>query len=209
MRTLRSPHAPNHLKSITGTSDVKSITRARHVKLTRNRRAFSHLSFSWACVLFIAATLIASNCAMPQAYSQNKSAQQLSEEMRSIFSGMASADTPGFAVLVKKDGKVIFENGYGLRDLRTKTTIDAQTNFRLASFAKQFTAMAIMLLVHHGKLRYDRSLTELFPDFPTYEKTITVRNLLNHNSGLPDYEDMMESFEKKNGSTWTPEKQIK
>ena len=132
----------------------------------------------------------------------------IEKKIDSVFSGVTSPDAPGLAVLVRTNGRPVFEHGYGVRDLRSKAKIDAHTNLRLASFTKQFTAMAIMLLVHDGKLRYDRSLTELFPDFPTYEKTITVRNLLNHTSGLPDYEDLMEAFEKKNGSTWTPEKQI-
>jgi CubicO group peptidase (beta-lactamase class C family) len=68
--------------------------------------------------------------------------------------------------------------------------------------------MAIMLLVHDGKLRYGQTLTELFPDFPAYGKTIAVRNLLNHTSGLPDYEELMDALEKKSGPTWTAEKQI-
>jgi CubicO group peptidase (beta-lactamase class C family) len=128
--------------------------------------------------------------------------------MDSAFSGLASSDTPGFAVLVKEDGKVVFRKGYGVRDLRNKTAIDAQTNFRLASFTKQFTAMAIMLLVHDGKLRYDQSLTDIFPNFPAYEKTITVRNLLNHTGGLPDYEDLMDAAEKSKGQIWSSERQI-
>src|SRR5213078_365522 len=132
----------------------------------------------------------------------------IDKKIDAVFSGVTSPDAPGLAALVRKNSRTVFERAYGVRDLRSKAKIDAHTNFRLASFTKQFTAMAIMLLVHDGKLRYDRSLTELFPDFPTYEKTITVRNLLNHTSGLPDYEDLMEAFEKKNGSTWTPEKQI-
>src|SRR6266446_8266168 len=136
------------------------------------------------------------------------SSKELSKQMDSAFSGLASSETPGFAVLVKKDGKVVFRKGYGVRDLRNKTAIDAQTNFRLASFTKQFTAMAIMLLVHDGKLRYDEPLSEVFPDFPAYGKTITVRNLLNHTSGLPDYEDLMDAAEKSKGTIWTPEKQI-
>jgi CubicO group peptidase (beta-lactamase class C family) len=128
--------------------------------------------------------------------------------MEDVFSGIASSDSPGFAVLVKKDGKIIFEQGYGVRDLRTKTKIDAQTNFRLASFTKQFTAMAAMLLVRDGKLRYEESVTSIFPEFPAYGKTITVRNLLNHTSGLPDYEDLMDQVEKTKGPMWSPEKQI-
>jgi len=71
------------------------------------------------------------------------------------------------------------------------------TNFRLASFTKQFTAMAVMLLVHDGKLRYDQTLTGIFPDFPAYGKAINIRNLLNHTSGLPDYEDLMNAVEKQ------------
>lgn len=136
------------------------------------------------------------------------SSKELSKQMDSAFSGLASSDTPGFAVLVKKDGKVVFRKGYGVRDLRNKTAIDAQTNFRLASFTKQFTAMAIMLLVHDGKLRYDQSLTDIFPNFPAYEKTITVRNLLNHTGGLPDYEDLMDAAEKSKGQIWSSERQI-
>ena len=88
---------------------------------------------------------------------------------RAIFATFR-ADSPGFAVLVQQEGKRVFEKGYGVRDLRSKTTIDAHTNFRLASFTKQFTAMAIMLLVHDGKLRYDETLTEIFPEFPAYGK---------------------------------------
>jgi len=136
------------------------------------------------------------------------SAKEISRQMEDAFSGIASSDSPGFAALVKKDGKIIFEQGYGVRDLRTKSKIDARTNFRLASFTKQFTAIAAMLLVRDGKLRYEESVTNIFPEFPAYGKTITVRNLLNHTSGLPDYEDLMDQVEKTKGPMWSPEKQI-
>jgi CubicO group peptidase (beta-lactamase class C family) len=56
---------------------------------------------------------------------------------------------------------------------------------------KQFTAMAVMLLVHDGKLHYDDRLTDIFPDFPEYGKGISIRHLLNHTSGLQDYEDLI------------------
>src|SRR6266851_609805 len=136
------------------------------------------------------------------------SSSDLAKQLDRAFSGIASPDSPGFAVLVKKDGKIVFEKGYGVRDLRTKIAIDAQTNFRLASFTKQFTAMAAMLLVHDGKLRYDESLTDIFPEFPAYGKTITVRNLLNHTGGLPDYEELMDAVEKTKEQIWSAEKQI-
>src|SRR5258707_15641654 len=113
------------------------------------------------------------------------------QEIDHIFDGLRSDGAPGAAVLVLRNGEVVFERGYGVADLRTLRKIDAQTNFRLASCTKQFTAMAVMLLVHDGKLRYEDRLTDIFPDFPEYGKSITIRNLLNHTSGLLDYEDLM------------------
>lgn len=109
----------------------------------------------------------------------------------SIFAPLADTKTPGLAVLVRKNGQTIFERGYGVTDLRTFRKIDSKTDFRLASFTKQFTALAVMLLVHDSKLRYDQRITDIFPDFPAYGRAITIRHLLTHTSGLPDYEDLM------------------
>jgi CubicO group peptidase (beta-lactamase class C family) len=119
------------------------------------------------------------------------SAQVSSSQIDAIFTALKSSDAPGAAVLVVRNGRPVFRRGYGVTDLRTKTKIDAQTNFRLASFTKQFTAACIMLLAHDGKLHYDDHLTAFFPEFPAYGKSITVRNLLNHTSGLPDYEELL------------------
>jgi CubicO group peptidase (beta-lactamase class C family) len=113
------------------------------------------------------------------------------EQTDAIFAPFRSSNAPGPAVLVLKDGRTLFKQGYGVTDLRTGHPINAQTNFRLASVTKQFTAMAVMLLVHDGKLSYDDRLTDIFPDFPEYGKWISIRNLLNHTSGLQDYEDLM------------------
>jgi CubicO group peptidase (beta-lactamase class C family) len=119
-----------------------------------------------------------------------------------IFAPLVNGKSPGLAVLIRKNGQTAFERGYGVRDLRTLAPIDAQTDFRLASFTKQFTAMAIMLLVHDDKLRYGQTLTEIFPEFPAYGKRVTIRHLLTHTSGLPDYEDLMGS------GGWSPAHQI-
>jgi len=133
----------------------------------------------------------------------------LAIQINQIFSALADDKSPGVAVLVRKDGHTVFERGYGVRDVRTFAKIDPETNFRLASCSKQFTAMSIMLLVHDGKLRYDDKLTDAFPDFPAYGKAILIRNLLNHTSGLPDYEDLMAAAEKRKGAPiWTPMHQI-
>jgi len=115
------------------------------------------------------------------------------DKIDAIFTaaGVKSNRAPGAAVLVVKDGRSVFERGYGVRDLHSPHAIDARTNFRLASLTKQFTAMAVMLLIKHGKLHYHDRLTDLFPDFAEYGKSISVRNLLNHTSGLEDYEDLL------------------
>jgi CubicO group peptidase (beta-lactamase class C family) len=113
------------------------------------------------------------------------------EQIDNIFNGLNSDNAPGAAVLVIKNGQPVFERSYGIADLRSRRKVDAHANFRLASCTKQFTAMAIMLLVHDGKLHYEDRLTNIFPDFPAYGKSITIRNLLNHTSGLLDYEDLM------------------
>ena len=130
------------------------------------------------------------------------------KEIDALLSAATKPDEPGLAAVVKKDGQVIFERGYGVRKLGTAEKIDAATNFRLASVTKEFTAMAIMLLVKDGKVRYDQRLTEIFPEFPAYGKNITVRNLLTHTGGLPDYEELMDREEKTNGPRWSAEHQI-
>ena len=134
--------------------------------------------------------------------------QAMDKQIDALFTPLADANSPGAAVLVKRGSKVLFEKGYGARELRTYPQITSQSNFRLASFTKQFTAMAIMLLVRDGKLHYDDRLIDVFPNFPSYGKSITIRHLLTHTSGLPDYEDLMEKEEKSMGPRWSPEHQI-
>lgn len=158
--------------------------------------------------VLIGLALVLSALGLGSRLGQQTSLASVDRKLDQLFSRATSPDAPGLAVLVRQNGKIVFERGYGVGELRLKARIDARTNFRLASFTKQFTAMAIMLLVHDGKLRYDETLTGIFPDFPDYGKAITVRNLLNHVSGLPDYEELMEAAEKASGSMWSPEKQI-
>ncbi|HEY2820089.1 MAG TPA: serine hydrolase domain-containing protein [Candidatus Acidoferrum sp.] len=133
---------------------------------------------------------------------------QMIPKIGAIFAPLSDARSPGVAVLVRRGGRTIFQHGYGVRDLRSLAAIDAETNFRLASCTKQFAAMAIMLLVHDRKLRYEQSLAEIFPEFPAYGSQITINNLLHHTSGLPDYETLMEQEEKSGGRKWTEENQI-
>jgi CubicO group peptidase (beta-lactamase class C family) len=130
------------------------------------------------------------------------------KQLDAILAKAVTSGQPGLAVLVKKEGTVLFEKGYGLRKIKGRAPITPHTDFRLASVTKQFTAMSVMLLERDGKLRYESTLTEIFPDFPAYGKAITIRHLLTHTSGLPDYEDLMDQEEKSHGKRWSPAHQI-
>lgn len=88
-------------------------------------------------------------------------------------------------ILVAKNGEVLFEDYQGYSDLATKDTISPTTTFHLASVSKTFTGMAVMKLWEENKLKLDDSLQVFFPQFPY--SGITVRMLLNHRSGLPNY----------------------
>jgi CubicO group peptidase (beta-lactamase class C family) len=97
----------------------------------------------------------------------------------------------GACVLAIDDGKVVFEHASGFADIDTKTPCTSQTNFRMASVSKQFTATAVMLLVDRGQLSLDDKLTKFFPGFPKYGDKITVKQLLAHTSGIPAYEGLI------------------
>jgi CubicO group peptidase (beta-lactamase class C family) len=131
------------------------------------------------------------------------------KQLEAMLTKAVAPGQPGLAVLVKKDGGILFKRGYGVRKVGGGAPDTPETDFRLASVTKQFTAMALMLLVRDGKLRYDSTLTGIFPEFPAYGKAITVRHLLTHTSGLPDYEDLMDRFEKANGKRWSAARQIR
>ncbi|MGV3764321.1 serine hydrolase domain-containing protein [Parapedobacter sp.] len=99
------------------------------------------------------------------------------------------ADNPGAALLIIKDGAVVFERCYGYANRERGEQVTAATNFRLASVSKQFTATCILQLIDAGKLTLHTPLTQAFPGFPAYGGDVTVAHLLSHTSGIPDYED--------------------
>jgi CubicO group peptidase (beta-lactamase class C family) len=114
----------------------------------------------------------------------------LEARVDSLMAKHTAPSTPGAAVLVVQDGQVLLKKGYGLAVIEQRTPIRADTRFLLASVSKQFTAMAIMILAERGKLSYDDRLSKFFPEFPPYADSITVRRLLNHVAGFPEYEEL-------------------
>ena len=119
-------------------------------------------------------------------------AQNLTQKLDALLKSHVGKDEPGMAVLIINDGKTLYKDGFGLADVATQTPITAQTNFRMASVSKQFTAACIMLLENQGKLSYEDNLLKFFPDFnkETGSK-IKIRHLLTHTSGILDYEELI------------------
>ncbi|AWM15108.1 serine hydrolase [Flavobacterium sediminis] len=95
------------------------------------------------------------------------------------------------SVLVAENGNVIFEKSYGIADEQTNRKLNDSTIFELASVSKQFTAMGIVQLVKEGKLSYEDDITKYIPELNDY-KEITIKNLLNHTGGLPDYMELAD-----------------
>ena len=93
-------------------------------------------------------------------------------------------------VLVAEQGKVQYKKAFGTANIATNEPLTTNSAFNLASISKQFIAMLVMQLQERGKLRYDERVRTYLPDFP-YD-TITIRHLLTHTSGLPDYGDLAQ-----------------
>ncbi len=112
--------------------------------------------------------------------------------IEALFEPATAGDSPGAAVMVIRDGEVLHASGYGYADLERRVPITPQTAFRLASVSKQFTAMAVMILAERGQLSYDDPVLEFLPELGRFGDEITVRHLLTHTGGLPDYYDALE-----------------
>jgi len=120
----------------------------------------------------------------------------------------ASPVEPGCVERVVQNGTVVLDRAHGVGRIASPQPLDARTAFRLASLSKQFTAAAILTLVEQHRLTLDASLGTLLPGLPAYTRAITVRHLLTHTSGLPDYETLMDDPATNGGRHYTPTHQI-
>jgi D-alanyl-D-alanine carboxypeptidase len=116
----------------------------------------------------------------------------------SLMSSIYHSGYPGAAIVVLKDGSVVFKKGYGLADLDSKAPITPSTNFNICSLTKQFTAYAILQLQREGKLSLDDKLSRFFPDFaPGVAGIVSVRHLLTHSSGIMDHYPYVDKAQHK------------
>jgi len=138
---------------------------------------------------------------LPQITSSQTPATDKPAQVDALMARWSQGKTPGAAVIVIQDGRVLYEKGYGLADLQTKKPISPATLFDIASVSKQFTAMAVMILFERGKLDYSDTLSKFFPEFPPYAQQVTIRHLLNQTSGILDYTLQWGESKKLKGNT--------
>ncbi|MEQ1352587.1 MAG: serine hydrolase domain-containing protein [Candidatus Acidiferrum sp.] len=131
--------------------------------------------------------LLFSTVAVPPAVTVD-SADALSAKVDEyVTAEMQREKIPGLSLGVMRDGKLIYSRGYGLANVELDVPVKPDTIFQTGSVGKQFTATAVMMLVEEGKISLDDKISKYFPGSPPAWKEITVRNLLNHTSGIPDY----------------------
>lgn len=113
--------------------------------------------------------------------------ESLAARVDALFGAYAASGSPGCALGVYRDGRILYTRGYGLANIADATPITPKTIFDLGSTSKQFTATSIILLSQQGKLSLDDDVRRFIPELPVYQRPITIRHLLNHTSGIRDY----------------------
>ena len=108
-------------------------------------------------------------------------------QLEDVVSAAFVADQPGGAVLVVKDGKVLYRKAVGMASMELGVPLQPDTIFRLGSITKQFTAAAVMLLVEDGKIALTDPIEKYLPGYPTQGHVITIEHLLTHTSGIQSY----------------------
>jgi CubicO group peptidase (beta-lactamase class C family) len=140
-------------------------------------------------VAILASTL--AGAASPALAAASQAARSPEQQVDQLFRTWNRPDTPGAVVAVIRNGKLILNKAYGMADLERRTPMTPATRFFIGSNSKQFTAFAIHLLAQDGKLSLDDDIRKHLPQVPDFGKTITIRHLLHHTSGLRDYFDML------------------
>ena len=122
------------------------------------------------------------------------------EKIDKWLEDLSSREEFNGAILIAMDGKTDLMKTYGFSDLERTKRLTSKSAFRLASVSKQFTAMAIMILKEQGKLYFDDPVQNYLNNFPYPD--VTIRHLLTHTSGLPDYEKLVLQLDNKSSTKY-------
>ena len=109
------------------------------------------------------------------------------KEIDRVAGSYVSDATPGFSMLLARDGEVLFRKSYGMADIENGVRIRPSDHFIIASNTKQFTCLSILILRERGLLDLDQPIARFFQDFPEYKDEVTLRMLMTHTSGIMEY----------------------
>ena len=144
--------------------------------------------------LRLLALILTSALAQPFAWAQTVPTQSesASAKVDKLFEKMDRTISPGCALAAIKEGRIVYERGYGMADLDHNIPITPSTVFHVASMSKQFTAASILMLAQEGKLSLDDEVRKYVPELPDFGVPITIRQLVHHTSGLRDQWDLLD-----------------
>jgi CubicO group peptidase (beta-lactamase class C family) len=114
------------------------------------------------------------------------------EKVDKLFEAWNKADSPGCAIAIIKDGKIIYARGYGVANLELNVPITKATVFYIASTSKQFTAASIALLAQRNNLALDDPIRKHLPELPELYQPVTLRHLIHHTSGIRDFQTLLD-----------------
>lgn len=145
--------------------------------MSTGRHGYSRFWIAAAAVVFLAAGL---------------AADETTDKVDKVFAQWDKTTSPGAALAVVRNGKIIYMRGYGMAKLEDGIVMTPDRIFDIGSVSKQFTATCVVMLVRDGRVALDDDVRKYIPELPNYGKTITVRHLLHHTSGLRDYNALLE-----------------
>jgi len=158
--------------------------------------------FGWGIFLAFIVGVSTGRAGAFQAYTHTP----LTDKVDELFEPWDRKDSPGAALGIFKDGRIIYARGYGQANLEYDVPWTPQTPSRTGSISKQFVGMCVAILVEQGKLSLDDDIRKYIHDWPDYGEPIRIKHLLYHTSGIRDYTDLVELIGKPEGSgyVYTP-----
>ena len=118
------------------------------------------------------------------------STQGMESQFDKMLGGMFPASEPGAAALVAINGKIVYQKAFGMANLELDVKMEPDMVFEIGSITKQFTAVAVLMLMEQGKLSLDDDITKYIADYPTHGHHISIHHLLTHTSGIKSYTSM-------------------
>ncbi len=144
------------------------------------------------CVrFFLFLVLLGQTHLLANQLSEASFAAGLKADVDRVFAAWDKPESPGCGLGIVHEGRLVYQKGYGQANLEQNIPINPSTVFYIASTSKQFTAASIALLAKQNKLSLDDDIRKYLPELPEYDSRITLRHLIHHTSGIPDYLELL------------------